>query len=187
MAAYAAPGDVFRFYEINRLAVDYAAGTNAFFTYMRDCRGRTQVVLGDGRLSLERELVESGSEQYDILLLDAFSSDAVPVHLLTMEAMDIYLRHLRDDDSILAVNITNRYIDLRPIVAALAAHAGMKALWVFYEGDPPLHISSNWVLLTRSRAFLSQPDVQKAGTMLNLATAVPWTDSLSNIFRQLRR
>ena len=115
LAAYAERGDVFRFYEINPL-VEMLARTE--FTYLADSRGRTEVILGDGRLSLERER----GQDYDLLVVDAFSGDSIPVHLLTTQALELYFRHLKPG-GILALHITNTHLDLAPVVDSPDAEA----------------------------------------------------------------
>src|SRR5207247_7660453 len=131
-----------RFYEINPEVERLATSR---FTYLTNCKARVEVILGDARLSLERET----PQQFDVLALDAFNSDAIPVHLLTKEAFEIYLRHLKPDGA-LAVHISNRHLDLLPVVETLAAHLGLKtaclantatkAQWWAY--------AAQWVLVT---------------------------------------
>ncbi|MBI2225268.1 MAG: fused MFS/spermidine synthase, partial [Betaproteobacteria bacterium] len=120
--AYARKGDTFRFYEINPQVVELAQRE---FTFMADNPAKTEVVLGDGRLSLERE----ASQQFDVLAMDAFSGDSIPLHLLTREAMAIYLQHLKPG-GVLAFQATNRFIDIAPVVASLAAEHGLTAVLI---------------------------------------------------------
>jgi hypothetical protein len=103
-----------------------------------------------GRLALERELAEGQPQWFNLLAMDAFSSDAVPVHLLTEEAFRLYAAHLRDNDSILAVNITNRHLDLEPVVTAAARQLGFHGVRVDTKGDPPVVQGSTWILLSRN-------------------------------------
>src|SRR5213078_3014628 len=112
LAAYGRTGDTFRIYEINPLVLQLAS---AEFSFLRDTPAKVETVLGDGRLSLERE----PSQQFDVLVMDAFSGDSVPVHLITREAFEIYFRHLKPG-GILAVNITNRYLNLEPVMERAA-------------------------------------------------------------------
>ena len=128
VAAYARPGDLFRFYEINPEVLRLATQR---FTYLADCRGTCEVVLGDARLSLE---AEEPPQPFDLLVLDAFSGDAIPTHLLTREAFDVYRRHLAPDGAI-AVHISNNYLNLAPVVRRLAEHCGMKTTHIWAEGD----------------------------------------------------
>lgn len=185
MAAHLRPGDVMRFYEINPLVTDWAAGPGAFFTYIKDSPGVVEpVVPGDARLALERELRETGSQQYDILVLDAFSSDSVPTHLLTAEAFELYLRHLRDADSLLAVNISNRYLDFRPLLATVAEKFNLHARLFYHPGNPPAPTPNLWMILCRNRPALF--DRPRALTPEKPARPVLWTDTHSDIFRLLR-
>jgi hypothetical protein len=153
LCAWAQPGDVYRFYEIDPLVIELARGAGGYFTYLSQCAGTAEIVLGDGRVQLEEEL--SRPEQFDVLALDAFSSDAIPAHLLTREAFAVYQRHLRDDESVLAVHISNRFLDLVPVVASHAAAQGLTATLVQnrYFGatrEAASASSAAWVLLARA-------------------------------------
>src|SRR5262249_28050591 len=112
VAAYGRLGDYYRYYEINPLVLNLA---RTQFFFLPDCKAKLDVAMGDARLSLERELAQGSPENFDVLAVDAFSSDSIPVHLLTREAMLLYFRHLRDD-GILAVHISNRYLNLQPVL-----------------------------------------------------------------------
>ncbi len=174
IAGYARPGDKVRFYEINPLVRNIA--TNVF-SFLK-C-GDTSVAMGDARLSLERE----DPNNFDVLAVDAFSSDAIPVHLLTTEAFDLYWRHIKPG-GVLAVHVSNRFIDLAPIVGAAAARVGKTARLIFDDSDETVGGSrSDWVLVVDDAAFFD-------ATTLPLATAVneaprPWTDDYSNLWRAL--
>jgi hypothetical protein len=134
IAAYGKPGDSIRFYEINPDVIRIAT-SGTYFTYLKDCRAQVEVIPGDGRLSLERELNRGEPQKFDVLALDAFSGDAVPVHVLTEEAFQIYLKHLSGPQAIIAINITNTYLDLRPIVLRLANRFGLRSAWISSYGD----------------------------------------------------
>ena len=141
LAAYGRPGDYYRYYEINPLVVRVARSE---FTFLADCRGKLEVAMGDARLSLEREQPEN----FDVLAVDAFSGDAIPVHLLAREAMDLYFRHLRPD-GILAVHISNRHLDLKPVIEGEARAAGRRARLVDTEDDDGAGVfAATWVLVT---------------------------------------
>jgi SAM-dependent methyltransferase len=182
LAAYGRKGDRLRFYEINP-EVERVARNR--FTYLKQCPAQVEVVLGDARLSMERER----PQQFDVLALDAFSSDAIPVHLLTREAFDIYLRHLKPD-GVIAVHISNHYLNLTPVVNNLAAHFQLKRLSVS-EGDPFdddegewWRYASTWVLLTRNQAFLDLPAIREARTEPEKpGIKIPlWTDDCASLF-----
>jgi SAM-dependent methyltransferase len=180
IAAYGRTGDVYRFYEINPLVVKIA---RTDFTYLRDSRAEVEVILGDGRLSLERE----PQQNYDVLIVDAFSGDAIPVHLLTREALQIYLRHLKKD-GILALHISNRYIDLKPVIQRLAEKAGMEAVAVNTAGNPETGaVPAEWVLLSAAGESLEKPRLRGAGKALPRTPDVRmWTDDYSSLFRLLK-
>jgi len=195
IAAYGRKGDFYRFYEINprvielsgRKGVDCADPT---FTYLTDSEADCACVLGDGRLSLERQ----PSQQFDLLAMDAFSSDAVPVHLLTREAFDIYRRHIKKD-GIIAVNVTNRFVDLEPVVRAQAERLGMPCVLIRGSSDYYRDIYyCTWMLVTSNRSFLLHPDVLEHTTRDDAANgegaekrpAILWTDDYSNLFRILK-
>jgi SAM-dependent methyltransferase len=178
LAAYGREGDVYRFYEINP-QVQRLATTQ--FTYLKDNGARCEVVLGDARLSLERE----PPQQYDVLALDAFTSDAIPIHLLTLEAFEIYQRHLKPD-GILAVHISNRFLDLRPVVVGLAKRLGMASA-IIHSGDENKteYSHATWVLVTRDRAFLASPAIEPS-VITSAAEDEPftprvWTDDYSDL------
>jgi hypothetical protein len=179
LAAYARPGDQYRFYEINPTVPEMA---NRYFTYLKDCRGRQDVVLGDARLTLEREEPQG----FHVLVLDAFSGDAIPTHLLTREAFEIYLKHL-DLAGILAVHITNKYLDLAPVVQGLADHFQLGATEIDVPEDENLLINrSHWMLVTRNKEFLDSHPPQLADEPMGKPRKVRlWTDHYSNLFEIL--
>ena len=158
LAALAHAGDVFRFYEINpdvyKLSAPATAGQQPYFTYLRDSPGRIEVVLGDARLSLEREASRGDFQKFDVLVLDAFSSDAIPMHLLTREAFQVYAKHLRGPGSVIAVHISNQTLDLRPVIAGIARDFGFHAVRVDLLPTGPFS-QSDWILLSRDPASLS--------------------------------
>ena len=182
LAVYGSKDDVFRFYEINPDVVKLASGFGSLFSYLRDSEANTEVALGDARLLLEQELARTPVQPFDVLAIDAFSSDAIPVHLLTVEAFETYLRHLRAPDGVLAVHITNRYLDLRPVVRAAAEHFGLDMLLV--ESDSGERLSeSTWVLLARGDVLRRIPGLADTATTETPATVPLWRDDYSNLFR----
>jgi hypothetical protein len=178
LAAYGREGDRHRFYEINPLVVRLA---RTEFTFLKDSRAAVDVVLGDGRLSLEQEPPQG----FDVLAVDAFSGDSIPVHLLTRQAFDLYFRHL-NPGGILAVHISNKYLDLEPVVGQLAGALGKQSLTVDTDDDEqdPEVFGSTWVLVGSS-AF--PPGLaghgKPAATHKKLAL---WTDDYSNLFQILK-
>jgi hypothetical protein len=179
LAVYAVPGDSVRFYEINPDVVALSAGPEPLFTYLRDSYGTVEIAIGDARVNLEREPAQG----FDVLALDAFSSDAIPAHLLTVEAIQLYLRHLRDADSVIAVHISNRYLDLDPVVRGLAEALDLAVIRIDDAQNDERVYASDWMLLA--------PDPAAFSRLLQLADPeeVPaydgpwplWTDAYSNL------
>ena len=187
LAAYGQPGDIYRMYEINPLMLNLAEGQGGYFTFLKDSPAQITTVLGDARISLERELASSGSDNFDLLAIDVFSSDSIPVHLITKEAFAIYLEHLAPD-GLLAMNISNRHLDLIPVLYQLAKYNHLELLIIPTEGDGKLVSTSNWVLMARHPAALENPAIQARAIRLDgYSTQVPlWTDDFSNLFQILR-
>ena len=192
IASYSRPGDVYRFYEINPAIIRLAQGKGGYFSYLRDAAGRIEIVVGDARLSLEAEAARGDSQKFDVLVVDAFSGDSIPVHLLTKEAMALYLSHLRGPESVIAVHVTNRAIDLDPVLAGLAQTYGLKATLVRAPDRAGIFLQSDFILLTRGKA-LDTPEIKRAGhpILQDPAHPVPenriWTDDYSNVVRLLLR
>jgi hypothetical protein len=177
LAAYAQAGDEIHFYEINPEVVRLA---KTHFTYLQRSAGQVTVTLGDARLSLENE----PPQHFDLLVLDAFNSDSIPVHLLTREAFQIYQRHL-NTNGVLAVNISNRSLDLKPVLSQLARLFGFQAIVVHESETDELHgvLPSTWVLLTRNVEFAQNPIIHDAARALEFASSVRiWTDDYSSLF-----
>ena len=186
ISAHVGKGDLIRFYEINPLVVDHAYGPAASFTYLNKCAGAVEVKLGDARLLLEDELAEAGPQRFDLLVLDAFSSDSIPVHLLTREAFRTYMAHLRDDQSILAVNITNRILDLRDPMLSIARELDCPAVIIRDPGEVPLPTPSVWVLMSRNKRLLEDPRVRPDPRDDRPFRELIWTDDFSNLYKVLR-
>jgi hypothetical protein len=188
LAAQGRLGDYIRFYEINPEVLRLS---DKYFTYRKDSLARIEVVLGDARVSMERERQLGESQKFDVLAVDAFSSDAIPVHLLTRECYETYRYHLKED-GILAIHISNRYFDLSPVARNLIApgsRADMQALWIDAHGvESEGTNSTDWVLLTSNRQFLTDQTIQD--TVAPWPDPAPsskvWTDDYSNLFNLLR-
>jgi SAM-dependent methyltransferase len=181
LASYGRSGDAYRFYEINPRVIELARSE---FSFLADSKARVEIALGDARLSLERE----PDQAFDVLALDAFSSDSIPVHLLTSEAFAVYLRHLRAD-GILAVHVSNRYLDLVPVVQRAARHHALEARLVESDDDDDAGTyRSDWVLVARSPEVLAEPPLAGAAQEIEADDGVSlWTDDYSNVFRLLKR
>ncbi|MGH9633653.1 MAG: fused MFS/spermidine synthase [Candidatus Angelobacter sp.] len=175
LAAYGEPGDVFRFYEIDPRVEVIAKNV---FTYLRESRAKIEIVHGDARLSMEAE----PPENYDVIAVDAFSGDAIPVHLLTAEALKLYQRHLAPG-GIIAFHISNTYLRLGPVVQEQADHAGLHAVLVTTEdNDDTGAFSSDWVLVTANEKFLALPEIADASAKIEPNPALRfWTDDYSSL------
>jgi hypothetical protein len=181
LATYVRPGDYFRFYELNP-EVTYIART--WFHFLPACPGRCEVVGGDARMSLEREQ----DEPFDVLVLDAFSGDAIPVHLLTREAFEVYVRRLKPD-GLLVVHITNTYLTLSPIVQRLADHFRFRTTRIVTPLDEDrLQFRADFMVLTKDDAFIKQTPPEIPADWLEPQVDGPlWTDHFSNLFQILKR
>jgi hypothetical protein len=187
LAIYGQPGDEYRLYEINPVVTDLAEGQGGYFSFLRDSQADITTVLGDARLSLERELAERDRQDFAVLVLDTFSSDSIPVHLVTKEAFALYLEHLAVD-GILAAHITNLHLDLQPVLWQLARYHGLSMVRIDYPGDSNGGYASHWILLARDPALLEIPAIQErsvdlTGYSTNLKL---WTDDYSNLFQILK-
>ena len=173
IAAYGKPGDAITFYDINPAVVPIARNV---FTYIRDSGAKIDIVVGDARNSLARE----EPQHFDVLVVDAFSGDAIPIHLLTREALALYRRHLAPG-GIIAFHISNRHVDLEPPIAVLAASAGMEARHVHSLGkETPGAYPSTWMLVTDNASFFLQPDLVAHAFYPDTKPGIPlWTDDYS--------
>jgi SAM-dependent methyltransferase len=179
LAGYGAAGDTFRLYEINPQVVEIA---RRYFFYLTGSRAKIDTPLGDARLVLERETPQN----FDVLAVDAFSSDAIPVHLITREALQVYLRHIKPDGAV-AFHVTNRYLRLAPVVKLLADELGMEAVLITDDPDDPNLSRTDWVIVTRNRAFIDDEEVRKRRSAIEpIDGLMPWTDDFNNLFRILK-
>lgn len=179
MAAYGQPGDYYRFYEINPLVVDVARNQ---FTFLSDSKANIEIALGDARLELQRE----ENRDFDVLVVDAFSGDAIPVHLLTHEAFSLYFRHLKPD-GVLAVHVSSLYLSLDPVIKLAANALGKRAGAVITEDNNETGIfGATWVLVTRRPGFFESPLLRKKALVIKPPAGLKlWTDDFSNLFKVL--
>jgi hypothetical protein len=182
LMAYARPGDEWIFYELDPMVVEIAERQ---FSFQRLSPAKAQYVLGDGRLSLEREAPRS----YDLLAIDAFSGDSIPMHLLTREAMEVYVKHLSPEGAIV-FQATNRYVDLLPVIRRLADEFGMQTAWI--EDLPPrskdgdFAFETDQVIVTKNQALLKAPLIDNVSQPARKREDLPlFTDEFSNLFRIL--
>lgn len=180
LAAYARQGDTLRIYEINPTVEALAREQ---FKYLDYSQGKIDVVMGDARLMMERELAAGKPQQYDLLALDAFSSDAIPVHLLTREAFGVYLQHLKPD-GVLAIHISNRYLDLRPVVEKLAQTFGLGVATISDDDEPNWWVyATTWMLVSRNQNFLAIDAIREAADAPgNHGNAPLWTDDFASLY-----
>ncbi len=184
LAAYGRKGDYLRIYEINP-AVEQLAREQ--FKYLEYCQAKVDVLMGDARLVMEREVLAAQTQNFDLLALDAFSSDAIPVHLLTTEAFQIYLKQLKPD-GVLAVHISNRYLDLRPVVEKLAAHFGMTATSISDDNEADWWLyATTWILVTRNKDFAALDAIRdKAEAPADNRNSPLWTDDYASLYSILK-
>jgi hypothetical protein len=183
IAAYGQSDEYFRFYDINSDVRDLS---DRYFTYLSDSEARTEVVIGDARIVMERELSMGQSQQFDVLAIDAFSSDAIPIHLLTTECGDIYREQLRPG-GVLAIHISNRFLELDPITRGMAEHLGWHAVRIENDDDDATGVfSSTWVLLTSSDDLVNSPDIQDIVSEWDESDRIlRWTDDYSGLWQVL--
>jgi len=186
MAAWGRMGDTVRFYDINpeviRLSADY-------FTYTANAESKIDIVLGDARLMIEREAAtppETRPARLDVLALDAFSSDAIPLHLLTTEAFETYWKRVKDD-GIVAVHISNRFLDLYPLVRGLAEASHRQAIYIDADGEG-VNEQNTWVLVTNNQKYITNTLMQQhASDPESTKPPLVFTDDYSNLYRILKK
>ena len=189
IAAYGEESDYFRFYEINPDVLEFS---RKYFTYQKDSGAKVDVVLGDARISMERERSHDQPGEFDVLAIDAFSSDAIPVHLLTRECYKVYWYHLKED-GILALHISSRYFNLSPVIRSLALDDRERKPVAVLVDDPGSSIqetdATRWVLVTSNQKFLAQPDIKGAISPWTAedSSHLLFTDDYSNLFTLLKR
>lgn len=186
IAGWGRVGDRIRFYEINPAVLEIAT---TFFTYVTRTPATVSYAIGDARVQMEREFRDGGSQQFDVLAIDAFSSDAIPRHLITKECFELYFRHLKPG-GILAVHVSNRFIDLQPIAHTLAVELEYAALRIDFdhksEDAGPLSAASTWVLLTRDEGFFQAPVIQSAASPWPQMPHLLWTDDFGSLWQVIR-
>jgi spermidine synthase len=180
LAAYGRGGDRYTFYEINPLVIEIA---NTQFDFLRDSQAQITAIAGDARLSLERQ----PPQNYDVLAVDAFSGDAIPVHLLTREAFELYFRHL-NANGVLAIHVSNKYLDLNPVVKAVAESLGRHATTVVNPADAKNEVfTSTWMIVGKTDTALESTSFPTERMIVQKKNAVrPWTDDYSNLIETLK-
>jgi len=183
LAAWGRKGDTFRFYEINP---DVEQIARTWFSFLSDSNAQTEVVLGDARVQLERELVSGRSQDFDLIAVDAFSSDSIPMHLLTAECAEIYRRRLTPA-GVLALHISNRALDLDPVARGMASYLGWAAAQIVSKDDSATgESSSRWVLLTSNKDFLERAGLGPRLSEWSSRAPIIWTDDFASLWHVLK-
>ena len=179
LAVWGKPGDSYHFYDINPQVVDIA---QTQFTYLKDSKAKVEISLGDARLSLERE----ASHDFDVLVVDAFSSDSIPVHLITREAMAVYLKHVKPEGAVV-FHVTNRFLRLAPVVKQVADDLGLQTALISDEAEGTIYSKTDWVIVTRDKALL---DKEQIAAKVSAIDPIPglrmWTDDFNNLYQILK-
>lgn len=180
LAAYGQPGDYYRFYEIDPAVIEFSSGNNPYFTFVQSSSAKVDVVEGDARIRLQEELTRGEQHDFDVLVVDAFIGDSIPVHLLTREAMELYLERIRGPRSVIAFHLSNSTLDLRPVVASHAYTYQLAAV----EINTPPGIHPTWVLLSKDPAALRAPNLLAEVKELKASPKIaPWTDNYSSLYQ----
>ena len=188
LATYAQAGDVYRFYEINPIVVRLANGEGDYFTFLKDSKADVTVVTGDARISLAQELSSGQRQNFDILVLDTFSSDSIPIHLVTKEAFTLYLEHLAPN-GVIAAHISNRHLNLQPVLWKLAQEFNLQMVMINKPASADAgSFPSEWVVLTQDPLLFEIPAIKsRAIPFTDFDSSVRlWTDDYSNLFQILK-
>jgi hypothetical protein len=180
LAAYGRAGDHYTFYELNPLVIEIAGSQ---FGFLRDSQAQITIIPGDARLSLERQ----PPQDFDVLLVDAFSGDAIPVHLLTREAFELYFRNL-NSNGVLAIHVSNKYLNLNPVVQAVAESLGHHATTIVNPPDLKNEVfTSTWMIIGKTDAALESTSFPTETMVMQKKSGIrPWTDDYSNLIETLK-
>ena len=179
LAAYGEDGDRFRFYDIDPAVIQIA---KTEFGYLRNSHASIETVLGDARLNLEREAPNG----FDVLVIDAFSGDSIPVHLITREALALYRKHMKPD-GVIAFHVSNRYLSLAPVVEKLSEDAGMHAMLIADSQPAAPLLNTDWILVAATREALMKPSLLRVAKKPPIIEGLqPWTDDSNNLFKVLK-
>lgn len=184
LAAYGQPGDSYRFYELNPSVIEAA---NGYFSYLKDSKANIEVVTGDGRVSLSNELEQGDAKLFDVLVIDAFSGDSIPQHLLTLEAMELYWQRLQGNGAI-AVHISNTHLNLLPLMQGIAESTDKALTYFRTKSDMPHGHDTEWVWLTNNSSLVNNALVELKRSPIPKATSasIVWTDDYSNLLSLLK-
>jgi len=177
MLSWAEPEDQFVFYEINPQVEKIA---REWFTFLPTLDSQCEVIIGDGRIMLEKETSRGLSRQFDVLAIDAFSSDSIPIHLLTDECFDVYQKHLKED-GILLFHVSNRFINLKPVLFAMAKKKGLSATYIVHESSTPGHSGSDWIVVSNEKVA-NHRRISSVAINYDLPANAPlWTDDFASL------
>jgi hypothetical protein len=186
IGTYGLENDVYRFYELNPDVIGIAEGEGDYFSFLEDSEAVIELVEGDARIALEEELRAGEVQEFDLLVVDTFSGDTIPLHLLTKEAFELYMAHLKEG-GILAVNVSNKLFDLPQAIFPIADDLGLNAALIAGKGDGIQSYDSVWMLMTTDPVFLNLPFVaSRAQERPDYADTRIWTDDFSNLFQILK-
>jgi len=179
LAVWGKPGDAYHFYDINPQVIDVARRE---FTYLEDSKATIEISLGDARLSLERE----APHEFDVLAVDAFSSDAIPVHLITREAMAVYLKHVKPSGAV-AFHVTSRFLKLAPVVKQIADSYGLHAALIRDEAETTRFSKTDWVIVTRDKSVIDNEAIARRASEFDMIPGLKvWTDDFNSLFQILK-
>jgi len=179
LAAWGKTGDTYHFYDINPQVVDVARNE---FSYLKDSKAKIEISLGDARLNLERE----APQNFDVLVVDAFSSDSIPVHLITREAMAVYLKHLKPGGAVV-FHVTNRFLKLAPVVKQIADGLGLQTTLIIDDAEETSYSKTDWVIVTRDKSILENEAFSKGASEIDVIPGLrPWTDDFNSLFQILK-
>jgi tRNA A58 N-methylase Trm61 len=179
LAVLGKPGDTYRFYDIDPNVIDVARRE---FSYLADSKAAIETRLGDARLNLERE----APQNFDILVVDAFSSDSIPVHLITREAMAVYMKHLKPGGAVV-FHVTNRFLKLAPVVKRIADEAGLFAVLVVDEAEETDYSKTDWVIVSRDKSVIEKEAIAKKASEIETIPGLRlWTDDFNNLYQILK-
>ena len=179
MNAHLLPHDSIVYYEIDAEVERFA---RKYFKFIEDSRAETKVLLGDARVVLQRQADANEAQEFDLLCVDAFTSDSIPMHLITVEAAELYDRHIKRDTGVIAFHISNRYLDLLPVIRGLGEARGMKVIPIFSVEEPWTGASSAlWVLLTRNEKLASDSRIRLAAELDVARRSIAWSDDFSSL------
>jgi hypothetical protein len=183
LASYGRTSDSFRFYEIDPSIPEFSLGPHPVFTFVQASPAHVDVVIGDARVEMQEEASRGRGQRFDVLVVDAFSGDSIPVHLLTREAMDLYLRQLREPESVLAFHVSGTVLDLRPVLKSFADFYQLASV----EVDGPSPYNPTWILLSRQPRMFSIPTLAAKAYPLEASKSIHlWTDDHSSLYDLFR-